>query len=465
MNSFLLRNIIFPLYHRMTGSGVMGRVRELRRNQWLSRDEILALQKKKLCLLLRHAFENVPFYRERFTAAGLSGSDLDDPSAISCLPLLTKKEINEHQQSMLAGNKAGGRLIANSTSGSTGEALRFFTDMRSTACRRALAIRNQEWLGIKLGDPQASLWGAAMDIKKLANIRGRVHRWVNNYIILSSYNLDPNSLREYIVQLNRFAPVLLTSYPGPIAELAGFMLSQGFQVPSVKAIISSAETLYPWQKEIVERAFSCPVYNRYGCREFGDIAHECERREGLHVNVDRCLVEILDPGGQACAPGVSGEIVVTDLDNYGMPLIRYRIGDRGKFSDGICSCGRGLPLMEEIEGRTLDVIRAPNGSALGGTFWTLLFRSRPGIQSFQVVQEEIGGITVCYVPDHAAPDIFLDYFAAKIREKCGHDFRVDFQFAERIEQTVSGKTRFIVSKLGSGPDAVEEKATQKGIKG
>lgn len=452
MNPVLLRNVIFPLYHRLTGSGVMDRLRELKHNQWLSQDELLTLQKKKLCRLLCHAYENVPFYQERLKASGLSRADLDDPTVVSSLPLLTKKEINEHRQAMLSQNKAGGRLLANSTSGSTGEALRFFTDMHSTAHRRAVVLRNQEWLKVKLGEPRASLWGATMDIKRLANIRGRVHRWLNNYIILSSYNLASNTLREYISELNRFSPVLLTSYPGPVTELAKFMLSHGLNVPSVKAIISSAETLHSWQKEIVEQAFSCPVYNRYGSREFGDMAHECECREGMHIHVDRCLIEILDDMGKPCSPGVSGEIVVTDLDNYGMPLIRYRIGDRGKLSVGTCSCGRGLPLFAEIEGRTLDVIRASNGNVLGGTFWTLLFRSRRGILSFQVIQEEISGIIVKYVPDESGDNGSLEYFSDKIKEKCGDDFRVDFQRVERIEQTVSGKTRFVISRLNHLPE-------------
>jgi phenylacetate-CoA ligase len=447
MNPFLLRHLFFPIYHLTTGSGVIEKVKDFKNNQWLCREAILNLQKKKLSHLLCHAFENIPYYRRRFKAAGISLSDLQDPSVISCLPLLTKKEITENRSSMIAQNNPGGRLISNSTSGSTGEALYFYTDMRSWACKRAVVIRNHEWLGVHLGDREASLWGAPMDIQNAAKLRNKIHHWFNNYILLSSYDLSSRTLQEYIDRLNRFKPILLTSYPGPLAELAQFMIEKDLQVPSLRAIISSAETLYPWQRDISERAFACPVYNRYGCREFGDIAHECDRREGLHLNAEKVFLEILDENLEPCDKEKTGEIVITDLENYGMPLIRYRIGDRGSFSNKSCSCGRGLPLLESVEGRTLDVIRTPDGNALGGTFWTLLFRSRPGIKSFQVVQNTIDGINVHYVRDLLAPDVPIEYFVNKIREKCGMDFYITFHEVDRVGKTTSGKTRFVISNI------------------
>jgi phenylacetate-CoA ligase len=428
MNPVLLRNVFFPLYHGIKHTGVMHRIKEYQSNQWLSQAELKELQQEKLRSLLSHVAAYVPFYRERFRTAGVDKVELNDPeTALRRLPLLSKHEINQNRWSLTADNKAGGRLISNSTSGSTGEALYFFTDLRSAACRRAVVIRNQEWLGVKLGDRQASLWGAAIDIDKLKNIRGRIHRWFNNYVILSSFDLSPVDLRKYVDCLNRFVPVLMTSYPGTLTELAKF-------------------------KELIEKALKCPVYNRYGCREFGDVAHQCEQRQGLHINADRCLVEILDDEGRPCRPGKSGEIVVTDLDNYGMPLIRYRIGDRGRFASKTCSCGRGLPLLEEVEGRTLDLIKACNGWASGGTFWTILFKSRPGIKVFQVVQTELDGITVKYVRDPNVKEIPLDFFSENIRAKYGTAFRIIYEEVDRIEKTASGKTRIVVSYLPAGKE-------------
>lgn len=193
--------------------------------------------------------------------------------------------------------------------------------------------------------------------------------------------------------------------------------------------------------------FLCPVYNRYGCREFGDIAHECDQREGLHISTDRVLVEILDENLKAVRNEKSGELVITDLDNYGMPIIRYRIGDMASFKDEMCSCGRSLPLLKQVEGRTLDIIKAPNGNRLGGTFWTILFKSRPGIKSFQVIQKDLNGITVKYVKDDGDKNIDFPYFQKRIQEMCSEDFNIDFEKVPSIPKTSAGKTRFIVSKL------------------
>ncbi|MCK5074211.1 MAG: phenylacetate--CoA ligase family protein, partial [Bacteriovoracaceae bacterium] len=182
-------------------------------------------------------------------------------------------------------------------------------------------------------------------------------------------------------------------------------------------------------------------------REFGDIAQECAKREGLHINCDRFVIEILNENIEPVAEGKSGELVITDLDNYGMPLIRYRIGDMASFKKTLCSCGRGLPLLEQVEGRTLDIVRAPNGNRLGGTFWTLLFRSRPGIKSFQVIQERLDEIIIKYVKDGSVANTDLLSFESHIHEKCGDNLNVHFVEVSSILKTASGKTRFVVSKL------------------
>ena len=447
MNKYLLSKIFFPAYHTLTGTGLMSCLRQARMTQWYSPEQLRRLQQEKLCRLFVHAWNHVPFYRHRFEQAGLTKNDLGNSEALTRIPLLTKQDINRNKENMVARNGAGGRLFANSTSGSTGEALRFFTDMRSWAARRAASIRNQEWMDVFLGDRQVSLWGAPMDIRKSKKLRGVIHQWFNNYTLLSSYDLSPESLRGYVAQLHRFQPVLLTSYPGPLYELARFMCDQNLIGPPLRAIISSAETLYSWQREATIQVFHCPVYNRYGCREFGDIAHECKQHDGLHLNAERVIVEILDQELSPCANGTSGEIVITDLDNFGMPLIRYRIGDQGSFASRQCSCGLGLPLLETIDGRTMDVIRTPSGKAFGGTFWTFLFKSKPGIRSFQVVQSSLDAIVVRYVPDPGVKEIPLAFFAARIYEHCGDAFKVDFEEVEQIEKTASGKTRFIRSLL------------------
>jgi len=447
MNSLLLRYIIFPAYHKLKKTKVMERIDELEKNQWKSPEDLAVLQALKLKRLLIHANNTVPFYRQRFNDLGIDATKLHQPEYFSKIPLLTKKDINENRDKMISIKLNGNRLVPNSTSGSTGEALYLYYDMRSAAYRRATVIRNEQWLGIRLGDHAATLWGAPMDLKKAAALRGRLHGWANNLMFLSSYDMSDKTLGDYERKLNSFKPKLLTSYPGPLSVFAEYLLKKNRKIPSIKAIISSAETLYPWQKDIIEKAFCCPVYNRYGCREFGDIAHECACREGLHIHNDRFVIEILNENIEPAAEGESGELVITDLDNYGMPIIRYRIGDMASFKNVLCSCGRGFPLLEEVEGRTLDVVRASNGNRLGGTFWTFLFKSRPGIKSFQVIQERLDEITVRYVKDGSVANVDLLSFESRIHEKCGDNLNVHFVEVSSILKTASGKNRFVVSNL------------------
>jgi phenylacetate-CoA ligase len=453
MNAFLMRKIIFPLYHNLKNTRLFEKVVEVEENQWKSHEELILLQKQKLNRMLTHAFEKVPFYRQRFKAAGLDAADLNTPGAFQQIPPLTKKDINGNREQMVSTEVDRRQLIGNSTSGSTGEALYFYTDMNSWVYQRASGFRNDRWLGIELGDRRASLWGAPMDLGKAKALRGRAHACMTNSLLLSSYDLSPDSMKKHVDKLNSFRPALLTSYPGPLAVFAEYLINTKRITPSIKAIICSAETLFPWQRQVIEEAFSCPVYNRYGCREVGDIAQECPHKDGLHLSIDRLFIEIVDDDPNSVPhAGKSGEILITDLENFGMPLIRYRIGDYGSFGDIPCGCGRGLPLLKEIEGRVLDVITAPNGNRLGGTFWTLLFRSAPGIASFQVVQEKIEEITVKYVRDKVARDVPFPLFLDRISAKCGADLRVRFERVDGIPLTSSGKTRFVVSKLSSNDE-------------
>jgi len=447
VNALLLRKIVYPFYHRVKKTKVLDILDELKENQWRSKEVLTHFQRIKLKRLLEYAYQYVPYYRKKFKETGIDIGELHRPECFSQIPLLTKKDINEHGDKIITTMRGKNKLLPYSTSGSTGEALYFNYDLRSSVYRRASVIKNQEWLGIEIGDRSARLWGAPMDLKKASEFRGRIHSWIKNIMFLSSYDMSNETLETYVIKLNKFKPKLLISYPGPLTVFAEYLIKKNKKIPSIRAIISSAETLLSWQRDLIEKAFSCMVYNRYGCREFGDIAQECEKREGLHVNADRVFVEVLDESLKPVKAGKSGEVVITDLDNYGMPFIRYRIGDVASFKKEMCSCGRGLPLLDQVEGRILDIIRAPNGNRLGGTFWTILFKSKPGIQSFQVIQDRLREINVKYVKNPEVSSIDFAALNSRIQQKCGEDFKINFEEVSFIPKTSSGKTRIVISNL------------------
>ena len=313
--------------------------------------------------------------------------------------------------------------------------------------RQAMVWRNLKWTDTFYTDRQAYLWGSAFDIKKTSSIRGKIHNWFNQSISLSTYELSESSMAEYVKILNRHKPKLLISYPGPLTTFAEYLIKNRKTIPDIKTIITSAETLYSWQKTIIKKAFKCPIYDRYGCREFGTIAHECEKHEGYHINAERFFLEIIDDNGEPVKPGRSGEVVITDLDNYCFPFIRYKIGDIAVCSDAMCSCGRGLPLLERIEGRAFDIIIGSNGNKVAGTFWTLALRSVDGVKNFQIEQTTVNNIKIRIIKSQVYSDKTEKKIISMVKDKLGSKTDIEFIYVDSILLTKSGKRRFVISSL------------------
>jgi len=444
----LFRNFAYPTWHWLKRDGINSANREIRRTQWLSNDEIREFQKGKLQNILTFAGQHVPYYRELFGKIGIStksGFTIED---LNKIPQLTKNVIRREGSRLVSENLNGNGLIGNSTSGSTGEAIRFFTDYRSKAYRSAAGIRSNEWTGWRLGDRQVRLWGAPLDERFATGIRGKLHGYVSSNRFLSSFELSPSRMDDYIASILDFKPVLLIAYPGPLEVFSDHCMDRGVRFPSLRGIVSSAETLWPHQRTKVEQTLGIKIFDRYGSREVGQICSECDAHDGMHISADRVVVEIVDENGQPSPPNESGRILVTDLDNYGMPMIRYDIGDRAfPLETKFCDCGRGLPKLKKIEGRTLEIVRTRDNKSIGGTFWTLLLRSRDGIKQFQVVQKNLDGVTIRIVCDSDLDGAVLEYFTSRIHETCGRGFKVDFERTETIDLTQSGKQRLIVSHV------------------
>lgn len=445
--------IVHPLYHWVKRDGVNRAVEELRANQWLSGNAISAIRQEKLERLLVHAYRHVPYYRDAIDTCRGDPTSLAQPERFTRLPVLTRATIRKNLARLCTKASAKNRLRPNSTSGSTGEPLVFYTDDRLAAYLTASVIRNKEWTGWCMSAREASLWGAPLDATKALNLRGRIHGAVTGSLLLSAYDLTEDAMDRYILSIAGFKPMLLVSYPSILEIFTEHCKKRNARFTSLRAIITSAETLWPHQRGTIEDGFGTAVFNRYGCREVGDIAHECSAHSGLHVNADFVHIEIVDGAGNPCKPGETGDVLVTCLENYGMPLIRYAIGDRGSWAiRPVCQCGRGLPLLDAIEGRSLDVVRTRTGLHIGGTYWTILLRSRPGFARFQVVQDTLDGVTIRFVPDGHFDEAILKYYSARIKEKCGDEFEVAFQKEEEIERTGAGKRRFVVSHAGQPCD-------------
>ncbi|MCK4895135.1 MAG: phenylacetate--CoA ligase family protein, partial [Calditrichia bacterium] len=407
-----------------------------------------AIQQRKLKYMLNHCMRNVPYYCRIFEKLKIKEQDLCSPEILTSLPLLDKSIIRENYNQLRASNITEHRAQKNSTSGSTGESLFFLTDKKMALTRMVTTFRNYEWCQVSPFDRQAMLWGARFDEPDTKSFADKLRAWTRPNLFLSSYKMTESQMGDYAGLLQKYSPKLLTSYPSPLEHFAYFCENHNLQTPSLRAIICSAEQLAETQRELFERVFAVPVFNRYGCREFGNIAQECEYHCGLHINTERVIIEVLRENGSECEAGEIGELVITDLDNEIMPFIRYRIGDMGSWSEKKCPCGRGLPLLEKIEGRVFDLIHIPSGNSISGTFWTLLLRHiSTDILNFQIMQETLEKITIRL---QMKEKILTENQNSQLRQKIKEispELDVEIEYVDSIEPTPGGKNRFIISKL------------------
>jgi phenylacetate-CoA ligase len=415
-------------------------IKEAQSIQYKSKSEIEAIQQRKFKKLIDHAKLNVPYYKDKLR-------DVETIEDLKKVDFLTKDLIRQHTDALKAKNIETTRFISNSTSGSTGENMHFFSDIENFYLK-AVNIRADEWAGLSYGSKAIYLWGAERDIDKNKSLYLKFkHRFIVKNKILSAYYMSDDDLIKYINIYNHYEPKVVISYPTPLYRFADYVEKHGVKIWKPKGLITSAETLFPFQREKIEQVFHTKIFNRYGCREVGHIASECEKHEGLHINNDRFVVEIVDANGNLCKPGELGEIVITDLDNVVFPLIRYKIGDLGALSEKECTCVRGLPMLEKVEGRVFDLIIGANGNFVAGTFWTLLRNKIDGFKKFQVIQEELTKINILVEDNEQIKEDFDTLLTSFVKEKLGKETIVAIEKVDTIPLTKSGKHRWIISKI------------------
>ena len=349
--------------------------------------------RRQLIRLLSHCQQNVPSYAGLMRTLG--GSFQEDPEAyLERLPILTRDMLRSHFDELKSADLCRRRWYLEATSGSTGEAVRFIQDREFAGQGTALTLLYSSLAGREPGERQVLIWGSMRDIQEgTESWRTRLVNRLTGTTFLNAFRMDPERMRSFVIALNTIHPKLVIAYADSMLELARFTERDGLAVIPQAAIMTSAGTLFPFIRETVERVFQCKVFNRYGSREFGDIACERPGCEGLWVAPWGNYVEIVDGEGRRVPDGVEGEIVVTSLINHAMPLVRYRIGDRGVLAP---TGERRLPwrgqVLKAVLGRTVDFIRTDTGALIhAGYFMYLLFR-RPWVAKIQIVQTDLNRI-------------------------------------------------------------------------
>lgn len=442
------RNIIAPLWAAWERSPYLRQYRLLLRTQYDPPAIVRARQEVALHQIMDHAWRTVPFWRERFASCGLHPRELITLDNLSRLPLLTKADIRHHGDALVSSEYPKAELHRRSTSGSTGMSLVTYHDDRCQQLQRAATLRSDEWTGWRLGERIAAVWG---NPQIHSDWKGRLRRALldRHYAYLDTLKMDEAAMDAFVDTMLEVPPSMLYGHAHSLYLLASFVDARRPDASiRPKAILSTCMVLHDFERAKIEETFACRVTNRYGCEEVSLIACECERHEGLHVNSDCLYLEIIDDRGAACPPGQPGRVIVTDLTNRAMPLLRYEVGDMATWANAPCSCGRTLPLLERIEGRVADYVVTSSGEYVSGISLTENFAVQiPGVAQLQIIQEELDRFTFNIV---RAPD-FSEASLGKLTELVAHRFgpatRYECSFVERIPQEKSGKYRFCISRV------------------
>jgi len=431
----------------MKGS-VMKYLVEYEKTQWYSSEEIRKYQREQLEKLLRHAFQHVPYYRKIMQEYEVVKGNNIILDRFTDLPFLTKSIIREHVENLKSDDLNQRNCYKNSSGGSTGEPVTFIQDKEYREKGVAKKILGDKISGKDLCEPEIKLWGSERDLfQGTVGLRAKIGNFVRNRKFLNSFKMSREDMKNYIEQINAMRPQLVLAYAQSAYELARFSLEQSLPIENVVAVITSAGTLYPFMRATISEGFHAPVFNRYGSREVGSIATECDAHLGLHVNMETQLVEIIDDQGDYCNPGEEGEIVITSLTNYAMPLIRYRIGDMGIWAEQECTCGRGASVLKAVTGRTVDIFLTKEGEKVDGEYFTHLIYFKDWVQKFQFIQEEIELIRVKIQRNSEPPTNHLKEIEEKICFVMGQSCKVEFEFVEDIPPHSSGKYRYTISKV------------------
>jgi phenylacetate-CoA ligase len=447
-----VRQVLYPLvlWHR----GDLAEreyLREFERSQYLSAEEIRDLQYRRLRSLLHFAYQNCPFYRDRFRQAGMVPNDVKRLQDLAHLPPLEKHEIQQQRDRLIAESWPQSDRISNQTGGSTGQPLSFFLSRARKQTRTAATIRHNRWAGWDVGDKVAYLWGAPQDQPRPGIRTALRSRLVDRQLFLDTGCVTEEKMLKFHAQLQRFRPRVIVAYARAATMFARFLKANGLQPYSPHSIVTSAEVLETQDRQLLQDVFGCPVFNRYGCREVSVIASECAAHDGLHTMAEGLLVEVVC-GDRPAAPGETGSILITDFLNFAMPLIRYRIGDMGAWASGPCSCGRGLPRLKHVAGRVTDMVVGAEGQLVSGVFLaTYVVAQRPSLGQVQIRQHQPG--VLCYRvkpgPNFRGGED-IDYLTRATRRHLGEQLRVDVEFVDELPCEASGKFLFCRSDVAPG---------------
>ena len=424
----------------------------LEESEWWDRQRMADYQDERLRTVVRHAYEHVPYYRELFDRHGISAAKFRGREDLAKIPLLTREIIKSRIADLRSRRPEDRSLAEGHTSGTTGSPLTVFYGGDVVPMTYAVLDRQYRWAGALLargGDRVAIARGnVIVPLSQKKPPFWRQNRSMN-HLLLSSFHLTPQNIASYHQALRDFDPVALDGYPSSLYVIAKVLLNNKETLP-LKAAITSSETLFDFQRETIEAAFQCRVFDYYGAAERVVFAAECDHHQGHHLCEEYGVTEIVDDDGNPLAPGNEGTMVGTSLQNLGMPMIRYRTSDRTALKTQLCGCGRTLPLMEDVTTKAEDLLRLKDGRLIPPSVLTHPFKPLDCIEASQIVQTDLDRIVVRLIPRPEYTEKHGVVLVRDLKARLGDDMRVEIELLKELPRTARGKFKWVISQVDLG---------------
>lgn len=415
------------------------------------------VQTARLLVLLQHASRHVPFYRNSLTRSGVLRDGQIDIGRFRRVPELTRDGLRTHFERLKSDDLATRAWHKNSSGGSSGEPVTFLQDDIYRDMGLATTAMHFGWAGWTPGKPLVRLWGSERDVL-LGSIgwRNKVSAFARNQAVLNAFRMGEAEMANYAVAMRRLKPVVIEAYAESVYEFARYLNARRIRFTGLEHIVTSAGTLYPFMREEVRRAFGCEILNRYGSREVGDCAGERIPGGGLEVFGYTHLLEVVNQDGEACREGEEGDVLVTCLTNYAMPLIRYRIGDRAVVGAVTSDLPSRVERLQTVTGRTTDAFVREDGTTIPAAFFIHfvgVVHNAGWLRRTQIIQQSYHAILIKLVTMSAPPEGALERIRSSLQSVMGPACRIDFEFVDSIAPLPSGKYRYTVSLVPRGAPA------------
>lgn len=392
----MARRIAYPFWLRSHHPEYSRYARQFQKSQQFTPEELERWQSLRLREQLLHAFRNVPFYRRRFEMNGITPLDIRSPEDLKEFPVLTRTELRRHNPELLARGISPEARVEEQAAGSTGAPVPFWLDRERLDSRRASLDRHNAWAGLYPGTWHAQLSSVPPEANTGAVQIGWRERVIDRGLTLNTSRICEGELQQYITRLRRVRPRILVGYAQSAVFFARYCEQNGIRDIHFRTIVVTAEMLLPGQRALLEEVFHAQVFNRYSSREFSVIASDCPALQGMHVNADALIVEVEPPP----KPGVGlGRVLITDLLNRAMPLIRYEIGDvASPLQMAVCPCGRAFPRISNMRGRVADLLVTTDHRRISGVPLAAIASDLPQVRQMQFIQKDRGHIQLRIVP-------------------------------------------------------------------